>query len=93
MPLASGDITLIGSHEHGYQLPDWVDGQTQARITWEGTDGTSLAPSRVPHGSTWEQYTRIYTTSREALHALGSIAGYINLRLVSATLEPLGTPE
>jgi len=88
----SGDIELIGSHQKGYTCPAWADGKTQARITWEGTDGSALIGARVHPGSTWERYTRLYTGLRETLHALGSIEIYQNLRLVSASLEPRGMP-
>jgi hypothetical protein len=77
----SDQITAVGSHYSGYQLENWTDGKTQARIRWTGTD----------EGDT-EVIERVCKTARGTVGLLGDIEVYGNLRLVSAVLEPL-TPE
>jgi hypothetical protein len=74
----TGNIEVRGSHEHGYTIPAWKDGKTQARVVWKG-ENTVLEV---------EQYERVITDPRELLSTLGSIEQYVNLELVSASLEP-----
>lgn len=56
------------------RIPGWIDGETKAIITHKGTDGSG-------------PWTKEYTNEREAMQALGAIEIYVNIELVSATLE------
>jgi hypothetical protein len=75
----TGSITVTGSHEHGYTIPAWVDGQTQARIFWKGWDDGD----RTGEPETFE---KVVTNPRDLLTSLGAIDAYVNLELVSADL-------
>jgi hypothetical protein len=71
-------LEMTGSHERGYNITGWVDGRTEAVITWQGWDDQT--PGDV------ETYRTTVNTIQDALTHLGSIEMYINLRLVSAVL-------
>ena len=76
----TGDIEVTGSHEHGYTIPAWVEGVTQARVVWQGWDGDDRTQAAAVH-------EKVYADPRELLQALGAIYAYVNLELVSVKLE------
>jgi hypothetical protein len=70
----------MGSHKHGFTIPGWVNGQTQARVVWTG-ENIVFDPDR---------FEKVYSDPQELLQALGAIESYVNLELVSAKLEARG---
>ncbi len=79
-------IEITGSREHGQNITGWQDGRTQARVWWKGTDDDPRSP-----GAHWVEYQAVTTGERDTLVLLGMITGYINLEVISAELEPLGS--
>jgi hypothetical protein len=84
----NGNIEVVRHPERGAgcaSIPAWVDGETQARIVYEGTD--DQFPGR--NSDCGQPITRVLGTARATMGLLGDIDRYENLRLVSADLEPL----
>ena len=84
-----GDINLTGTPLHGYRVQGWLDGCTQARVTWEGArhDGYD-AP-----GAIWTKYTKVISSDLQTIQMLFDIDLFQNTRLVAAVIEPAGTTE
>lgn len=64
----------------GSRIKGWVDGETEAVITWKGVLGD------VTDGPN----TDVYESESDALEQLGSIEYFANCELVSAVLRPKG---
>lgn len=73
------EIELVGSHDRGYNIPGWVDGKTQATVTWKGTDGSG-------------PWSRTVYTEREAISLASDTSRYENIEPVSAVMEPITDP-
>jgi hypothetical protein len=84
-----GDINLTGTPLHGYRIQGWLDGSTQARITWEGARHDGYAAP----GAVWTLYSKVCHSDLETIQTLIDIDLSENTRLVSAVLEPLGTTD
>ena len=76
-------IEITGSPTRGHNIVGWVDGETQIRIRWRGTDGNPAADTA------WTEYERVVSSERAALGKLQAIDQFVNLELISAELEPL----
>lgn len=77
-PWVMDQITMDSARQPGgWFIRDWTDGQTQARISWRGSEA----------GSDSGPYERVTVTASGTLSLLGDITRYTNLELVSAALE------
>lgn len=74
---------ITGSPARGPNIVGWVDGETQIRIRWRGTDGNP-----GPH-SAWTEYERVVSSEGAALRKLQAIDQFASLELISAEVEPL----
>jgi len=79
-------IKIARSRERGQNITGWQDGRTQARVWWKGTDDDP--GSKDAHR---EEYQAVTTGERQTLVLMGTIKRYVNLELISAELEPLGS--
>jgi len=80
-----GDINVTGTPIHGHRIQGWLDGSTQARITWD--DARPEAPEE------WHRYSAVLDFDLLALQTLFDIDGLDNVCLAAAVLEPIGTAE
>lgn len=80
-------ITLAGTPLHGYRVAGWLDGTTQARISWEcGPPVGYDAP-----GAVWEPRTIVIRFDLELMQTPLDIDSFANTRLISAKIEPFET--
>jgi hypothetical protein len=59
------------------RIVGWVPGETEAVITWQGTDDVGT-----------HEYTEVITDQRVAMNLVADIEHYVNLELLKATLRP-----